>query len=88
MIHGKRLEDGIALVPNRAIIVDPDGKLSIAVGAGGLDGAPLLEGKSLVLKGDTLVGEHEADGLSASLETKVNQSGHSFLLIRVKDIYD
>ena len=71
------VKDGIALVLDGAIILDVDGDgVTSAIGAGSLGGTPFLKGQSLVLEGDTLVGEEVADGLGAALDIEVDDSGH------------
>mmetsp|Transcript_4309 Transcript_4309/g.5746 ORF Transcript_4309/g.5746 Transcript_4309/m.5746 type:complete len:221 (+) Transcript_4309:142-804(+) len=77
VLKGEALQDSHALHLDGAIVSDIDGHLgALAVGGGGLDGAPLGACQSLVLKGDTLGGEQEADGLGATLYGEVKKLGH------------
>ena len=76
MLPGQHFKNRPALAVVLSIVCDEHGHLTITVGLGLLDRAPLFHGDSLVLKLDPLGAEHVADGLSTALNREVEELGH------------
>ena len=77
VLEGEHLENGHRLGVVGAIVLDKDGHLGASTVSSSLfHGSPFGTSDSLVFEVDSLGGEHETNGLGATLNGEVNELGH------------